>query len=184
MYQRAFSAVLVLMSALAPVAGAAGVPEKYQRLLSDSPFAIAGKNSATAPAVANLLEFHAVLEENGYCLFSLFETVPHHSSWIEMNAPKNGITVKEYNATTLTLQVDYQGKSLTLPLKGGRPVSAKLTTVPPLPAAVPEANETEYHDRPFRIGHVAEEVEIRRAVRQPAGSPTDAPAPPAGTIEN
>jgi hypothetical protein len=175
---RALVALFFCGVALVPCAEAANVSEKFDLLVSHSPFGKADSASGLAPAATNPLEFRAVLEEPRYRLFSLFETSRHRSAWVEIGKPEEGIVVKEFDEGKLTIEVEYLGKLLTLPLKGAIPQRRVLVTAPTAPPITTETTDPEYHDRPFRIGHVLEEVEIRHAVRAQASVSPEATVPP------
>ncbi len=126
----------------------------------------------SSPALAtspDSLEFRAVLEENGQHYFSVFEINSKHSTWVGLNDSSNGISVKNYSPSENTVSVEYRGLSLVLPLKGGRisPSNAAVVAPPSFAQSVSKT-DPEYDDQPFRIGHVAEEMEIREAVHQKA----------------
>ncbi len=145
-------------------------------LLDRSPFGIPETKNVGDALIGNALEFRGILEENGSPIFSIFEITPRRSTWVGLNNSANGISIKSYDAATMTITVVYQEKHLTLPLKGG---VAWVRSAPSTPTRAPQptpALDTSYHDQPFRLGHVAEETAIRRAVRRPAVERPNAPA--------
>lgn len=163
--------LLFFLLVLSPLARAFNAQGKIKALLDHSPFA------NQAPPLTSVskdsLEFRAVLEERHRLIFSLFEITKHHSAWLELNEPVNGITASEYDDATQSLKVQYQGKTMTLTLKGAAMRDKIVSTMPPPVDLAATETESVYHDEPFRIGHVAEEIEIRSVLRQPTMPPAE-----------
>ena len=176
MLSRPLIALLLGLAALQAPAFAANNPNAIEELLRHSPFGSADINSAAIAAVNEPLEFRAVLEEHGQKFFSIYETGTRRSTWVDMKIPPEGLKVEAYDDTQECLTVRYQGKSLMLHLMGS---STKVRAAPAQLAQGPTAQAgNEYHDKPFRIGHVAEETEIRRAMRRSNATPVNPPAVP------
>jgi len=114
------------------LAAAASPADKVNRLLSDSPFGAARAGTTAGKIPEEALEFRAVLEENGARIFSIFEAKTQRSTWIELQHPVNGLTVESYDDRKEIVQVEYQGKHLTLPIRQASGLSA--ATSVPLPA--------------------------------------------------
>jgi hypothetical protein len=170
---RTVSVATLMLGGLLPFANATTVSKQFSGLLSNSPFGKPAVDPADTSVIVDKLEFRAVLEEKNGRYFSFFEVSPKRSTWVGMNERVNEILVREYDAGKMTIRVDYHGESLTLPLKGGKRLAWTAASTPtPAPRAAP-AEDSSYHDRPFRIGHVSEEMEIRDAVRQRATPPTN-----------
>jgi hypothetical protein len=164
MSSRASLTVILCLGFLSPLATAVNLRPAFSGLLDNSPF---GRSASpvTMEKAADPIEFRAVLDENNIRYFSLFDGTARRSIWLVLNSTVNEITAREYNPATMTISVEYRGKPLSLPLKGakGQMWTARVESAPRSRTA---PTEMEYGDRPFRIGHVLEEAEIRQAVRQ------------------
>ena len=161
-----------------PAAGPAA-PGLLDQLARNSPFGRSGPNPSAAK-LADSLEFRGVYEENGRRYFSLFDAAERHGAWVEMNELGIGWAVTAYNPATETVVVTRQDRSLTLKLRNSTVTSpASLAKAPAAPVMTPPRDPA-ITDQPFRVGHVAEETLIRRAVRQTA-TPTPHLAAPAGS---
>ena len=168
------------LTALLPLAGAANTPDLLTGLLARSPFGSTATNPASTIAVNQPLEFRAVLEEQGTQIFSIYDTATRRSTWVNLNYLTDGLRIEAYDDVHECIMVLYQGKTLRLSLTGAWPKVRTVQVKLPQKSKAPEANE--YHDKPFRIGHVAEEMEIRRLMRQSAATPENSPA--TSSVEN
>ena len=163
------SIILVSILCLATLPCIADGVAPIEGLLGNSPFGQPKINAVTSATIP--LEFRAVLEENGHLFFSLFETPARRSLWIKLHAQGPDISAEKYDASAGMLTVNYHGSTLTLPLKGSSFVAQIVSPViqnksdNALPVANEAAIDSPYHDRPFRVGHVVEEMHIRQAVR-------------------
>ena len=136
MSPRAPLAVLLSLTAVLQLAGAANSRDRFQELLDRSPFGNTATNSAAAAPVLEPVEFRAVLEENGRRFFSIYENATHRSYWVNMDDTENGFSVKEYDETDLQIKLIYQGRLLTLPLQRG-PKAAIAAAPTPSPVNQP-----------------------------------------------
>ena len=162
---------------------AASKPDAIQNLLSHPPFGSQAPNPVPAAASNQPIEFRGVLEEQGDMLFSIYETGNRRSVWVEMKKPTGEFRIEAYDEATENVTVFYQGRSLQLTLTSTshKPRAAKAPPAPLARIRTAEMEEAEkYHDRPFRIGHVAEEMEIRLAVRRTESMAAESPQPTAG----
>jgi len=189
------AAVLRLAAASAPA------PEKMNLngLVTNSPFGSAKTGVVTGNTGNDPLEFRAVLEENNSKFFSIYDTNTHRSTWVELNDPVNGFSVKGYDAAKESITVDYQGKALTLAIK--RAPAAVQVFQPPQPAA-PQPGPNGPVPQPVagqpgqvqpvapaaidqqRIQQIQEEIRRRRALRSqtmPMVGPSGAPATAGGS---
>jgi hypothetical protein len=155
-------------------------PPNLDSLAANSPFAapgVRGKAEASTP-----LEFRGVIYEGATAYFSIFEASTRQSLWVELNEPGLNYTLRSYDSANARLQVDYQGRSLTLGLvqapksaRAGLPVVA---TPPPgtsgavNPAIAPPA------PNPQLPAQIAEEIRRRRALRQGTATPPPNPNKP------
>ena len=156
---------------LRPAAGVARADDRLQELLDRSPFGSRETAAETNPAAEQPLEFRGVLEERGKQIFSIYQTASHRSMWVDLKQQTDNLRIESYDDAQECISVVYQGKALRLPLTGG---SRKFKAPQSVPPKIPKPEATnEYHDRPFRIGHVFEENMIRQAVRQPATTPAE-----------
>jgi hypothetical protein len=156
--------VILCLGFLPSLAMAGNVPNAFNGLLDNSPFG-RSVSPVAVEKTGDPIEFRAVSEENNTRYFSLFDVTARRSIWLVLNSTVSEITAREYDPATMAISVEYRGKTLSLPLKGAKgqtsPATAEVTRQSP---TIPI--ETKYGDRPFRIGHVHEEAEIRQAVRQ------------------
>ena len=157
----------ITLSAACTLAAGSTLPAQLSGLVQRSPFGTAAVAPSSTVAASDPLEFRAILEEEGRHYFSLFEPASKRSIWVGLNDPQDEISVKRYSPEENTVRVDYHGSPLTLSLKGA-PKRFPTASMMASPSSTSSASETtnEYDDQPFRIGHVAEELEIREAVRQ------------------
>ena len=157
----------MLWVATLPCMGDGAAP--IEGLLANPPFGQAKINPITSATIP--LEFRAVLEENGQLFFSLFETTARRSLWIKLSAQGSDISAEKYDASAGMLTVNYHGITLTLALKGSsfpNQVASPVRQNSPdkaQPVATEATIDSPYHDRPFRVGHVVEEMHIRQAMR-------------------
>lgn len=167
MSRRILAAVLISTGVLPLLPAALGTTDAFGNLQERSPFGNPENKTVAGPPSDTPLEFRGVLEDKTGIIFSLFETTSRQSAWVELNKRTNGISIKSYDAATMTITVEYHERNLTLILKGGK-LTARNTHPTEMPKktalAAPNVDEA-YHDKPFRVGHVAEEMAIRRAVR-------------------
>ena len=163
--------LLVGLTVLQSLAGAASPPDKLQGLLNRSPFG----NTATKPDSVisdhQPLEFRGVLEERGSKIFSIYDTATRRSAWFDLNRAMNGMRIEAYDDVQEFITVVHQGKTLVLTLKGSTQRVRTMEMLSPKTVQVQKTNE--YHDKPFRLGHVLEETLIRRAMRRPAAKPAN-----------
>ncbi|MFI5336719.1 MAG: hypothetical protein ACHQ5A_08045 [Opitutales bacterium] len=163
--------------------GAAETPS-LDSLVANSPFAGQAGNRGRKDAAATPLEFRGVLYEGSTAFFSLYEAATKQSAWVELKEGGLNYTVKGYDPANSKLQVEYQGRTLTLPLvqapKTARPmmpVAANPATPPANPGGNP--NLIPPAPNPQLPAQIAEEIRRRRALRQQAvTSPAPTPAKP------
>lgn len=108
--------------------------------------------------------------DGGETFFSLYEVATHQSLWVGMNEPGNPFTVRTFDREQNMATVEYQGRSLALPIKQAKtavlPASGPVVAGPrsmPYPANVAPA--TPPADEAAKLAAVAEEVRRRRALR-------------------
>lgn len=174
-------AMLMLMLPTIPLTVARAAPADLDGLARNSPFsgppAAAAGNSANSP-----LEFRGVLVDHGETFFSLFEVSTHQALWVGLKEPGNPYIVQNYDSSTAQVLVQYQGKTVTLPLRQAKIGALAATGVAPnqAPAAGTPSNVTTTApgDDSRRMAAVAEEIRRRRALRQQAVQ-ANPPVPPA-----
>ena len=191
------AATLLLVPLLHPAAGLAA-PANLESLLQNSPFgnpaAAAGGNRPDAT-----LEFRGVLLDRGEPFFSLYETSSHSSLWVGLNEPGNPFKVQGYDRDKGTVTVEYQSRTLILPLK-----QAKIIALAPVQPAAPNPNMPGGPSGPMvtgapgtggpqpmatlgtpsedaaRLSAIAEEIRRRRALRQQSPQPAPQGGPTVG----
>lgn len=165
-----------LLLLAAPLLGQPNV----QNLLTNSPFGQArAAGSQETPGAA--WEFRGVAEEAGEVWYSLFDTTAKRSVWVRQGQTPPGLAIRTFDASTLTLSLDYQGKSLVLPIKRAPQVVQPMPQLPsptgvvggpmPVPNAGPGPGQILNANSPAdaqRIQQVTDEIRRRRALRQQA----------------
>ena len=159
------TSILLVLSVALPEITAGELPAHFQGLLERPPFGRRSANLESDKAKPAEIEFRAASQEGGHWFFSIFEVTEKRSSWQGLNQPKADILIKSFDTENLVISVEYRGITHTLALKGSKPFPAT-TITRPAPTIQPPAEDETYHDHPFRIGHVAEELEVREAVRR------------------
>jgi len=163
-------------------AGLAGGVEGRAQLAAKSPFTAAPATGAAAAAENTPLEFRGYMEMAGGVQYRLYDPAKKSGIWVTLNARNAdfGVVAKQHDSAKETLTIEYQGKTLTLPVRKAKVVSSGNAgqAVPPaavpvqanVPAAVTQAvvlNPTPA-DEQRRLDAVAAEVARRRALREQA----------------
>jgi hypothetical protein len=169
--------------------GRAATPatDSLSGLLQNSPFGTPATTTAT-PEAAKALEFRGVFVDRGEAFFSLYDSSTRVSRWVGLKEEGNPFVVRSYDAAKGEVQVDYQGRTLTLGLKQARVVASVAPPVPaagpaPPPAAAgvtPALAAGSQPDEAVRLAQIAEEIRRRRALRQQTlqAQPPGQTAPP------
>lgn len=180
---------------LSLAASSAAWAQSNAGLASNSPFLPPASDNAPV-AEATPLELRGILSMGGRTSFNIYDPATKSSSWVGLNESGQPYTVKNFDAATERVTVEYQGRSLALVLQRPKIVAAPVTAAPagppsktptPMPAAV--LNPTPA-DEARRLEAVAAEVRRRRALRQQAAqmqaqqqqqgeAPPATPPPPA-----
>jgi len=185
--------ILMLLCALASgrLAAASLSADKLNGLLNNSPFGASRSNAVAGTGMGDPVEFRAVLEEGGKQFYSIYEAATKRSTWMELNDPVNGMSVKSYDVAHDTVTVDFHGKSMSLAIKRAAPVAqaAQIAQTTNIPGAMGPGNQLTQGgpgtlESQQRIQQVQEEIRRRRALRQQpapgnaAGTPTGLPPMP------
>jgi hypothetical protein len=169
--------------------------EGRSQLAAKSPFTAAPAAGAAAPAADNPLEFRGYMETGEGVQYRLYDPAKKAGVWVKLNArdPEFDVVAKQHDGKQETLTVEYQGRTLTLPVRKAKVVSSgnAAQAVPPppvaqtnVPAAVTQAvvlNPTPA-DEQRRLDAVAAEVARRRALREQAAQQMGQGAAPAGAV--
>ena len=195
---RRLSIVVPLLTVFLQPGVARAAPAKLDSLLQNSPFQ--GSTSAqTGPRAETPLEFRGMFVDRGEQFFSLYETSSRSSQWVGLNEPGRPFKVQAFDGDKSAVTVEYQGRTLTLPLK-----QAKIVALPPMqprpagpapgeggpqptnvagaggPVPMPTAGAQgpvmATSEEAARLSAVAEEIRRRRALRQQQNTPNAAPA--------
>jgi hypothetical protein len=160
---------------------AAGVEIRAQ-LAAKSPFMAVPAAAGTAPAENTPLEFRGFMETAGGVQYRLYDPAKKSGIWVKLNERNAdfGVVAKQHDSVKEALTIEFQGKTLTLPVRKAKVVSSgnAAQAVPPaaapapsnVPAAVTQAvvlNPTPA-DEQRRLDAVAAEVARRRALREQA----------------
>jgi len=172
-------------------AGLAAGLEVRAQLAAKSPFMAAPAAGGTAPAENTPLEFRGYMETAGGVQYRLYDPAKKSGIWVKLNERNAdfGVVAKQHDSAKEILTIDYQGKTLTLPVRKAKVVSsgnaaqAAPPTVAAAPSSVPAAvtqavvlNPTPA-DEQRRLDAVAAEVARRRALREQAAHGPGGPAP-------
>ncbi len=147
------------------------------QLATNSPFMPPQGAAAKAPTTDAPLEFGGWLEVGHERLYRVIDPSRKTSTWLKLNErdPTLDVVATQHDPDSGTLTVEHQGRTLTLPERKAKIVSAA-TVVQPLPApgnvapAVTQSvvlNPTP-QDEQRRLEAVAAEVARRRALREQA----------------
>ena len=104
----------VLVVALA--APLAGQPSPLDQLLRNSPFG-APRTGSPADLAGQAWEFRGMVEENGVLWFSLYEPATRRSVWRRLQQPDEQVAVRQFDPAANTLTIEYQSRTLVLPLR-------------------------------------------------------------------
>jgi hypothetical protein len=160
-------------------------------LAAKSPFMAGPAAAGTAPAENTPLEFRGFMETAGGVQYRLYDPAKKSGIWVKLNERNAdfGVVAKQHDSVKEALTIEFQGKTLTLPVRKAKVVSSgnAAQAVPPaaapapanVPAAVTQAvvlNPTPA-DEQRRLDAVAAEVARRRALREQAARGQGGPAP-------
>lgn len=181
---------LLALLALPALAQTPAAPS-LQNLVQNSPFGTATP-AGQAAAAAGPLEFRGTFVDRGERFFSIADTASRRAEWVSLNESGRPFVVKNYDADSETVTLDYQGRSMSLKLRTAR-ITAMAMPPPqvvaqpqpgqsPQPTAMPAAAPTAPGaTEAQRLAQVAEEIRRRRALRQQAQQqppPTPQPTQP------
>lgn len=165
-----------------------------EELVRNSPFVPPGNASAAAAPEGGGLELRSIMTSGQAAQFSIYDATTKRATWVSLNDKGNNpdLVVKNYDANTETVSVDYRGRPLTLPLQRAKiavlpvsalpmaampmlalpPAGATLATVPaPPPSALVKTvkvNPTPAEEAQ-RLQAVVEEIRRRRELREQTG---------------
>jgi hypothetical protein len=185
---------------LRPVAVAAGLallaPAGFAQAPGRTPFTPPQAiQQAAAPATPTQLEFRAFMDAGGGPQFRIVEPAKKTGVWLKVGerASELDVVVKKFDGEK-RLEVEFQGRPLTLTLREGKVISGGTPAqmMPAMPAPPPPANVAPAvtqsvvvnptpADEARRLEAVAAEVARRRALREQASNAVQNPgAPPPG----
>lgn len=174
---------LGLFAALGLVLGPAGRADTP--LAPVSPFLPPDSASATAAAENTPLELRGILVDGGGYRFSIYDPTRHTGQWVRLNEPGHDFTVRTHDVARDTITLDFQGRTLTLPLHAAKVVGVAVTEPTPSgPRALNGPPGTGPSPQPgtpegaARFNRAIEEINRRRALRdQSAAPPAPMPVP-------
>ncbi|PTY08826.1 hypothetical protein DB347_04445 [Opitutaceae bacterium EW11] len=163
------------------------LPASAQTLSTRSPFMPEGAAAAGVPTDNAPLELRGIVATKDGYLFGLFDPSKKQSTWARLNEPGANFVVRSHDVANETVNVEYQGRTLTLALKTAKvesmgvlpnPALANMPRPPNQPTAILNPSAA---DEARRLEGVAAEVRRRRMLRQAAaqqpGGPAVAPGP-------
>ncbi len=151
------------------------------QLTTSSPFLPVKASDAATPTVGAPLEFRGVTDMGNGLNFRVVDMGPkRNGTWARLNERDSdlGVVAKQYDAASEMLTVEYQGRTLTLPLHQAKVTSSGTApNIPmggiPMPAGITPAvalNTTPAQEQQ-RLEAVAAEVARRRQLREQAAPP-------------
>jgi hypothetical protein len=151
------------------------------QLTTSSPFLPVKSTDAATPTSGAPLEFRAVTDMGNGLNFRVIDMGPkRNGTWARLNErdPDLGVIAKQYDAANEMLTVEYQGRTLTLPLHQAKVTSSGTApNIPlggiPMPAGIQPvvALNTTPAQEQQRLEAVAAEVARRRQLREQAAPP-------------
>ncbi|MEO5960723.1 MAG: hypothetical protein ABIZ49_06155 [Opitutaceae bacterium] len=170
------------------------------QLAANSPFLPPQTNAPTTPVANEPLEFSGLMSapDGGILYRIIYDKVNKKGAFVKLNErkPDLNLLAKQYDAANKTITVEYEGRTLNLPLRESKVLSGGAMPVMPqpmpapvgsnVPPAVTQAvalNPTPAQEQ-GRLEAVAQEVARRRALRDQASQQANpgvaTPTPPAG----
>ena len=134
MLPRSIPSLLAVAAALL-----AGEPARAQ-LVAVSPFMPPSGARGVGALTANApLEYRGVAELSGGAAFRVVDPARKTGVWVKLNEldPELGVVVKQHDAEHETVVVEYQGRTLTLPLHQSKVASAGASMPNPANLAMP-----------------------------------------------
>jgi hypothetical protein len=153
-------------------------------LAPSSPFLPPDSAGATAAAENTPLELRGIMADADGYRFSIYDPTKKSGQWVRLNEPGHDFTVKTHDVARDTVTLDYQGRSLTLPLHAAKVVGMAVAATEPAPSGPrppngpPGAGPVPQPGSPegtARFNRAVEEINRRRALRDQA--PGAAPMP-------
>jgi hypothetical protein len=152
-----------------------------QAISTVSPFLPRGGNAGVVTENSPV-ELRGIMPtEGGPTFFGLYDPIKKQCSWVKLNEVGRDLpaTVRTYDASSETITVDYQGRTLNLALKAAKietaPAMAQIPQLQPRPMPGPQLNPVPAVDEAKRLEAVAAEVARRRQQRQAAMQQTMPP---------
>ncbi len=127
-------ALLALLPLLSLV-GSSQTADKYESLLRNPPFGGSAAVSAAVNAAGHSLEFRSRVVQGDRSFFSIYDHATRRATWLELNAPVDGLLIKEYDAPRGSISVTHQGRPLTLTLKRSVVLAQAVPAVAPVVAS-------------------------------------------------
>ena len=168
------------------------VARAHAQLATSSPFLPVKSVDSATPTAGAPLEFRGVTDMGSGLNFRVVDMGPRRNgTWARLNErdPELGVVAKQYDAASEMLTVEYQGRTLTLPLHQAKVTSSGTApNIPmggiPMPAAVNPGvtiNATPAQEQQ-RLEAVAAEVARRRQLREQAAQQVGPGAPVAPQV--
>ena len=168
-----------------------------------SPFAPPDGGSTVANPENQPLELRGILMDGSGYRFSVYDPTKHTGQWVRLNEAGHDFTVRTHDVARDTITLDYQGRTLTLPLRSAKVVGMAVPIESPTgpapgsgpgpgpgygPGPVPRPGSANSGMGPqpkpsspeetARFNRAVEEINRRRALRGGTGtSPGSMPMP-------
>jgi hypothetical protein len=166
-----------LHAALLAAALTAGGPLRAE-LAASSPFLPSGTLAAGAAAgPAGPIELRGVMTTPEGAAFCIYDTAKKKNVWVGLNEPGHDFVVKTADASSDSVTVSYQGRTMKLDLHTAKVASAPAQATPAGPVASSVVVNPSPADEQRRLDAVAQEVRRRRAERERSAQDSGPPAP-------
>lgn len=138
------------------------------------PPASAGGGAAAKPTADTPIELRGVMQAGDATMFSIYDPSRKTSTWVRLGETGRDFVVRRYDDRNDTVNVDYQGRTVTLALRTAKVASSPgnvaplVAAPPPPPAGNPVVLNPSPADEQRRLEAIAAEVNRRRQLRQQA----------------
>ena len=137
------------------------------------PPAAAAGGPAAKPTADTPIELRGIMQAGDATMFSIYDPSRKTSTWVKLGETGRDFIVRRYDDKNDTVNVDYQGRTVTLALRTAKVASSPGNAVPmvappPPPVGNPVVLNPSPADEQRRLEAIAAEVNRRRQLRQQA----------------
>jgi hypothetical protein len=136
------------------------------------PPASAGGGPAAKPTADTPIELRGIMQAGDATMFSIYDPSRKTSTWVKLGETGRDFIVRRYDDKSDTVNVDYQGRTVTLALRTAKVASSgnsvPVAAPPPPTVGNPVVLNPSPADEQRRLEAIAAEVNRRRQLRQQA----------------